>query len=126
MSTAWSPSAGRHIEVVELEQFRSTAKPSARFRRAKTAYAQLDLKTLALVCKITYCQGAFVWAFINYEAWRTKSRVVEITNDALKVYGIHRNVKRRALATFEQAGLITVERKGKQAVKVAIVAWPDK
>jgi hypothetical protein len=106
-------------------KFRSgTVKPAARVRRAQTAFVQLDLKTLAAVCKASRCQGAFIWAFIRYEAWRHNNATVKVSNEALKVYGIHRNAKRRTIDILEQIGLIAVERKGKQAIAVTLIAWP--
>ena len=128
MSTAWSPSVRRHVPVIELEpeKFQSTAKPKGRHKQAETAFARLPLKELALACAALNNRGAFVWAFIKYEAWRTNKATLSISNEALLVYGIKRGVKRRAIAALQRAKLITVKQEAKKATVVTLTAWPDK
>ena len=122
MSTAYSPSTGRHVEVETLdpEKFRSKPKLAARFRRAESAFVMADLKTFALVCRAFNCFGPFVWAWINYEAWRTKSQTVKVTNEALAVYGVDRKAKHKALQTLARAGLLTITRNGRRAPSVTL------
>ena len=56
--------------------------------------------------------GADAWAvslFLLYETWRTKTRVVKLTNAALAQLGVGRQGKSRALQQLRGAGLVAVE-----------------
>ena len=52
-----------------------------------------------------------VWVWLVYRAWQDKSSTIVVPNAALAKYGVSREVKRRALAELETAGLITVARR---------------
>jgi hypothetical protein len=43
-----------------------------------------------------------------------------VTNGELESYGVNREMKRRAIHQYEKAGLITVERRGREAVTVTV------
>jgi hypothetical protein len=98
------------------------AKPTARARRrAGNPYSRLLLQSFAAAIKASRSQKAFVWAWLQYEAWRSKGATVDLTNSELGFYGVNREMKRRAIRQYERAGLITVERRGREAVTVTII-----
>jgi hypothetical protein len=53
--------------------------------------------------------------FILYEHWKGDGRPVRISNVAVAAIGIGQDKKRRALQALERLGLVTVERKARQA-----------
>jgi hypothetical protein len=79
------------------------------------------LKSAAAAAKTTRSPRMFVWLWLQYEAWRTRSATVTATNSELEFYGINRERKRQALLDFEASGLIQVERSGLEAVIVTII-----
>jgi hypothetical protein len=100
-------------------------KPSARIRRRDAnPYSRLLLKSFATATKASRSQRAFVWAWLQYEVWRTKCASVDLTNGELEFYGIKRELKRRAIRQYEKAGLITVQRCGREALAVTVI-HPD-
>jgi hypothetical protein len=115
-----SPYSGRWHKIITKPD--PGVKPTARERRrADNPYTMLLLQSAAAAAKAARSQKMFVWVWLQYEAWRTKSATVVITNDELGLYGINREAKRQALLDFETAGLITVKRKGLQAVAVTLL-----
>jgi hypothetical protein len=76
-------------------------KPSARVRRRDAnPYSRLLLKSFATA---------------------TKCASVDLTNGELEFYGIQRELKRRAIRQYEKAGLITVQRCGREAMAVTVI-----
>jgi hypothetical protein len=94
--------------------------PTARERRQGKAYVRLRLSTFAAATKAVRSRGAFVWAWLQYEAWRNESATVDVTNGELEQHGVSRELKRRILRHFEKAELISVRRNGREAVAVTL------
>ena len=87
-------------------------------KRAKPAprrFVQVPWLWVECLAKVGAGRSAFLVAhFLLYEAWRTKARVVKLTNAALAELGVGRQGKARALQQLRKAGLIAVEdRRGK-------------
>jgi hypothetical protein len=79
------------------------------------------LKEAAEFAKATKSQQLFIWVWLQHQAWENKSRTFSVPNAALTEYGINRETKRCALLALEAAGLIALERNGKQALIVTIL-----
>ena len=90
-------------------------------RRAANPRIMVLLKSAATAATATRSPRMFVWLWLQYEAWRTKSATVTVTNGELAFYGINRERKRQALLDLEASGLIEVERSGLEAVTVTII-----
>jgi hypothetical protein len=119
-SYRWSPGLGEWVEVKEPTD---KSKPTSSAKRQReTAFTQVMLNPAAIAFKVTRSQAAFVWVWLQYEVWRTKSAVVTITNAALTPYGITRWTKYRALQAYAKAGLINILRDGKRAIVVEVLA----
>jgi hypothetical protein len=120
---AYSPGLGKKVEVFTL--CGGTPKPAARKRRmAGNAYARVLLKTMAAAAKASNTKRAFIWIWLQYETWRTRSATVSISNGELEQYGITRQVKYLALADYERAGLITIQKQNRHSLVVTVVS-PD-
>jgi hypothetical protein len=116
----FSPYTGKWCKITTKPD--PEAKPTARARRrANNPYSQLLLQSFATATKASRSQKAFVWAWLQYQIWRTKAATVDLTNGELAFYGINRELKRRAIRQYEKAGLITVERRGREAVAVTVI-----
>ena len=108
----WVPVAGEKVQ----------SAPTKRERRcASNPRVMLRLVTLARAAKATRSPRLFVWAWLQYEAWRNRSATVNVANGELEHYGINRERKRRALLDLEAAGLVRVERSGRSAVTVILI-----
>jgi hypothetical protein len=110
----------RHGKEIEVETLQSTTPP----KRRKHLFAQIPLQSAAKVAKITRSHQFFVWIWLQHMAWKTKSRTFAISNSALAQYGIDRDSKRRALESFEAAGMISVVRHKNKAPVVTLIDIP--
>jgi hypothetical protein len=60
---------------------------------------------------------AFVWIWLLHLSWAAHAKTFPLPNERLKVRGVSRRIKRRALRELEEARLIQVARKhGKSPV----------
>ena len=64
---------------------------------------------------------AMVATVLRYQAWKAKGKPFALSNALLARYGVHRNTKYRALTELEAAGLIRLERRGKQALRITLL-----
>jgi DNA-binding transcriptional ArsR family regulator len=64
---------------------------------------------------------AFVGIWLLYLAWKAKSTTFPVPNGQLGERGADRRVKRKALASLEKAGLITVDRRDRKTPRVTLV-----
>jgi hypothetical protein len=108
----WVPVAGEKVQSAPTKKER---------RRASNPRVMLRLVTLARAAKATRSPRLFVWAWLQYEAWWNKSMTVNVANGELEHYGINRERKLRALLDLEAAGLIRVERSGRDAVTIILI-----
>ena len=64
---------------------------------------------------------AFVCIWLLHLAWKARAKTFTLPHGALRQKGVSREMKRRALAELEQAGLIKVERNGTKPVTVTLL-----
>jgi len=96
----------RHGQEIQVETIVSTTKP----KRQKRPFAKVPLKEAAAAAKASKTQQAFVWIWLQYLTWRADNKPFPVTSEGLKIYGIDRRTKMRALTTYEKAGLISIVR----------------
>ena len=90
-------------KLAELEA--SIAKP-----HKKALYAKVDLESAAKACKAMNCLKAMVYLWLACKARSKGYCSVKATNIAVAKYGVSRDMKRRALAELEAAGVISIVR----------------
>jgi hypothetical protein len=81
----------------------------------------VPLERVAAAFKVLRQPLAMVWLVLLYEAWRAKGKPFTLSNVRLRQYGISRHSKYRALAAGEAAGIIQVNRAGKQAAEITML-----
>jgi hypothetical protein len=118
MNKAFSPGLKRWIKIEEV--LSTGAKPTARKQRIKHAFAIVPLESSAEIAKTTRNLTLFIWQWLLYEAWRTKSTTIKMSNGPLKPYNIDRFTKYRTLNAFAQTGAITLHKAGKRAIIVML------
>jgi hypothetical protein len=79
----YSPGFERYLDAEVLNP--DAGQPTARRRRIERAFVQVRLKEAAAMAKATNCKKLFVWLWLLYEAWRTKSMTVSVPNGALEL-----------------------------------------
>jgi hypothetical protein len=113
-------SHGRYMEVVSSDP----DPPARKSRNKKEGFALVPLDWAADVAKAMGAPGYMVFTLLAYLAWKAKSSTFILSNDRLKQYGVSREVKCRALARLERAGVIRVERRGRHAPIVTLLIEP--
>jgi hypothetical protein len=115
--TAYVLRNGRQIAVepVEVKGLRPMK------RRWTRAFALMPLKETASMFGAMNQPKAMVATVLRYQAWRARGKPFALSNALLAKYGVHRNTKYRALAEFEAAGLIQVERRGRRAPMITLL-----
>jgi len=108
---------GRKIAVETIE-----VKGLSLVRRRQTkAFAMMPLTEAASMFEAMNQPKAMVATVLCYQAWRTRGKPFALSNALLARYGVHRNTKYRALTELEAAGLIRLERRGKQALRITLL-----
>ena len=98
--------------------------PARKPRGKKNDFALVPLDWAADVTEAMNTPGYMVFTLLAYLAWKTKSSTFVLSNDYLKLYGVDRDAKRRALARLEKAGVIRIERHGRHAPIVTLLIEP--
>ena len=99
----------------QAELLRARPKGDTTLQKTRTKPAPhkfVKVPWLWVECLAKAGAGADAWPvsyFLLYEAWRTQSRVVKLTNAALAQLGVRRQGKSRALQQLRGAGLVAVE-----------------
>jgi len=106
---------GEHIAV---ETIKSDTKPN---RHRTDSFAKVPLSWAAAAAKATKSPRAMVWVLLQHMAWRNDGAPFPLSNALLAKHGVSREVKRRALAALEAAGLIVVERRHGRAPVVTLI-----
>jgi hypothetical protein len=105
-------------------QQRPKGDSTLRKKRAKPApHRFVQVPWLWVECLAKVGAGAdalFVALVLLYEAWRTKTRVVKLTNPALAELGVNRKGKTRALQQLRRAGLVAVEERPGKSPRVTV------
>ena len=107
----------RQGQRIAVETVKSDAKPT---RRANL-FAQVPLDWAAAAAKATKTPRAMVWVLLQHMAWQNDRAAFPLSNAVLVKYGVSREIKRRALAALEAAGLIVVERRHGRAPVVTLI-----
>jgi hypothetical protein len=113
-------SHGKYMKVVNADTTGPVRKP----RDNKDAFALVPLEWAADVTEAMNNPGYMVFTLLAYLAWKTKSSTFVLSNDYLKIYGVDRDAKHRALARLEKAGVIRIERHGRHAPIVTLLIEP--
>ena len=103
------------VEPVEVKGLRPMK------RRWTRAFALMPLKETASMFGAMNQPKAMVATVLCYQAWKAKGKPFALSNALLARYGVHRNTKYRALTELEAAGLIRLERRGKQALRITLL-----
>ena len=104
LDVAFDPNVLQQLPKGETTLQKKRAKP------APKRFVQVPWLWVECLAKIKASRCAFLVAhFLLYEAWRTKARVVKLTNAALAELGVGRYGKAGALQQLRKAGLIAVE-----------------
>jgi hypothetical protein len=119
-----SPYTGKWCKLITKPGPEGEKLMARAHRRAANPRTMIRLEQFAKAAKAARSQKAFIWVWLQYEAWRTKDATIAVTNGELESYGVNREMKRRAIHQYEKAGLITVKRFGREAVTVT-VSDPD-
>jgi hypothetical protein len=91
-------------------------------KQRKDVFVKVPLWWIEQATQATRSPQAFVCIWLLHLAWQEKSMTFPLPNDRLAKRGADRQVKRRALANLERAGLITVKRRdGKTPVVTLVV-----
>jgi hypothetical protein len=90
-------------------------------RQRREVFVKVPLWWAEQAMQATRSPQAFVAIWLLYLSWKAKSLTFPLPNGRLAERGFDRQVKRRALANLEKAGLITVERPGRKAPIVSLV-----
>jgi hypothetical protein len=113
-------SHGKYIEVVSADPAPRAHKPPGK----ENNFALIPLDWAADVTTAMNTPGYMVFILLAYLAWKTKSSTFVLSNNYLKLYGVDRDAKRRALARLEQAGVIRIERHVRHAPIVTLLIEP--
>jgi DNA-binding transcriptional ArsR family regulator len=106
----------------ELTTDQPPGSAAARAKRSRSpAYTQIPNEAAIAGFKALGCPQAFVWQYIHYRVWAELSRTVVLPSQTLAAAGVSRQVKYRALARLERAGLIKVEKRGKRSPLVTLL-----
>jgi hypothetical protein len=108
----------RQGERIAVETIETGATPR---RHRANSFAQVPLGWAAAAAKATKTPRAMVWVLLQHMAWQNDRAAFSLSNAALAKYGVSREVKRRALAALEAAGLIRVERQHGRAPFVTLI-----
>jgi hypothetical protein len=112
------------FRVVHSRDDTSVDPPAREARDKADDFARVPLKWAAEVAKATNSPGYMVFVLLAYLTWKNKGRAFVLSNDRLSRYGVSREVKYRALARLENAGVIRVQRRGRRAPLVTLLIDP--
>jgi hypothetical protein len=110
----------RRGKLITVETLTNPAATKIRRRRPGT-FVQVPLASAARAYAAMHSPKAMVWLWLQYQVWKTKSKVVAVPNGVLAEYGVSPDVKRAALLQLEVAGLITVDRRPRQTPIVTVL-----
>ncbi len=118
-NSRYSPSLRKHIAVETLDT--GDVKPSKARRQETKLFIKVPLRWAVAACEATNTPKALVGLLLLLMSWRARSTSFACPNGLMKRCGISRQVKYRALAEFEAAGLITVQQQRGRAPIVTLI-----
>jgi hypothetical protein len=98
--------------------------PKSQRKRVEGRFVIAPLPDLIVAATALDSRPMLLWLFLVYEMRLRSTDHVKVTNGAVAPLRIDRSAKHHALKRLEAAGLITVERKGKQSPIVRLRACP--
>jgi hypothetical protein len=107
----------------DIEAMRAplTAPPKSKRERQSEPFTQV-LNTRAIAVGAGSKNFTLLlWLFLNFEAWTKGTDTVEVSNQAVGMWGIERHAKVRALHWLEAQGHITIKRRGKKCPAVTLL-----
>jgi hypothetical protein len=123
--TVYSPSAGKYVEVEELD---TAVQPSKRQRREKATFgmtwAMVPHKRGIELAKRIGNPALAVLLVLEHLIHGEKCNRVKVTNDLPKKFGISHQSKNRGLRQLAAGGVVTIEWRGKEA-PIATHLWYD-
>jgi hypothetical protein len=90
-----------------------------------TPFAQVELELAAKHSEAVGSPRTIVLVRLWYLAWKAKGQPFPFSSEALRKYGVSREVKRKVLDALEEAGLIRVERSGKRSPIITLLSITD-
>jgi hypothetical protein len=84
-------------------------------------FAMVSLQETAKAFDVVHCPKAMLWLWLIHQARKTGTRTVAVPNGAVAKYGVSREIKRLALRQWEEAGLITIERRPPETPVVTLL-----
>jgi DNA-binding transcriptional ArsR family regulator len=98
------------------------AAASVKHKNKKDTFAKVPLWWLEKAARATRSPQLFVAVWLLHLSWKNGGGLsFPFPNGKLAERGVDRQAKRRALASLEKAGLITVERSDGKTPKVTLV-----
>jgi hypothetical protein len=95
---------------VEMQRAAANLPPRSRGKARKEVFVKVPLWWMEQVAHVTRSPQTFVCVWLLHLSWEAKSLTFPVPNGRLGKRGADRRMKRRALASLEAAGLITVDR----------------
>jgi hypothetical protein len=102
-----------------------TFKPFARtskLKPPKAPFAMVNLDEAMAAYADAGTPGALLWPLLLYLHYEAGGAPFPLSNDRLRQYGVPRTTKRRLLARWAKSGLISLEQKGQESVRVTVLA----
>jgi hypothetical protein len=95
-------------------------KPKPKPPKLGEPFVGVPLRLAAAAAHAIHSPQAFVYTWLLYLAWKARSPTFPLPNDSLAAYGVDRHAKKRALASLEKAGLVTVNRRARKSPVVTL------
>jgi hypothetical protein len=111
----------------KLDQFKSRGNnvvnfPTLKKRGKRDGFAQISLRAATEISKKMRNADFAILAILVYKVFRTNNKTFIMSNDLTTVYDIGQKAKGRALARFEKAGVIRIERhRGKAPIVTMLI-----
>jgi hypothetical protein len=106
---------------------RAIAQAPTQTRRVGGPFVVIEIAQLKLAIAAVSDLGVpalVVWLCVVFETRRRQTNTVPLSNAMLKVWGVSRKAKYKALDRFEEANLISVRRSGNRSPLVTLKTCP--
>jgi hypothetical protein len=115
----------------ELDKFRLSPEPvcerliSAPRKIRHGHFVKIPCWWIERLAKDAHYRATHVVALhLLYQQWKLRGQAIKLSNAILKIEGVSRGQKWRALRELERAGLITIERRSRKSPLVKVHAGP--
>jgi hypothetical protein len=89
-------------------------------RKKVQPFVKVPLVSASKAAAATNNRKMMVWIWLLHRSWTYQSYTITVPNGVLLKYGVSREIKRRALAELEAAGLITIDRLARKSPIVTL------